>query len=316
MVGAYLFGMSGVGGSVVVPPVPSIDTNFATDNLTFTADRTHNLANKFLKLNNISYFELLLSGAGYKFRVAEATSIAGVNISLPTGGGLTFNNGAGISYFDIANCNFVNTLPTKFKNYTSVIDFENQYTNVYARFNDAGANGSYFWAFNARFGGDKATTNIGVNIPLTVVSPNGSSLTTAFEIVEGLNTLFRVNGAGNVRADGGFTSTGINYLETIRSPFFINSGIQIVSGIQYNSRGEIGLGYVHHDFKTDSLVTTVGTLFQYRNFDTIHFSMNTNGVINAASTPIGNAGRVAGDFYMDTAANALANGDLVIIQKQ
>lgn len=46
------------------------------------------------------------------------------------------------------------------------------------------------------------------------------------------------------------------------------------------------------------------------------FQVYPDGKIGMASLPVGNAGLVTGDLYQDTAANILANGDLVVGIKQ
>jgi len=43
--------------------------------------------------------------------------------------------------------------------------------------------------------------------------------------------------------------------------------------------------------------------------------MSNSGVLALPTSPIGNAGRVSGETYFDTAANILANGDLQLARK-
>lgn len=153
---------------------------------------------------------------------------------------------------------------------------------------------------------------------VSTISPSSSSLDTAFGVRNFTDTadLFRVNGAGGVRADGGFTSTGINYLETIRSPFFVNSGITIISNLTYVSRGEIGVVYTSHQFDTDSTLTTSGTkIAHFANGGSIKWSIDKNGTVAMPGSQVGNSGLASGDTYFDTAANILTNGDLILARK-
>jgi hypothetical protein len=237
--------------------------NFANTDLTFTGNRTHNIGVFTLSFNgtirvispgagaldtafsvrNFGDTDYMFSifgdnearfkvNSGHQLKIKNATAIYGVSLDFTD---LSFNDGATNRVY-VNNTSFINNVPLKFKNATSHISFEDQFSFEYARFQDGGVNGSKFWGYNGRFGGDKDTTNGGVNIPLTVVSPSA-----------------------------------------------------LYSGIAASIRNSSDLGY---------LMTVRG-----------------NGVITMEGSQVGNVGLVSGDTYFDTAANILANGDLIMGRK-
>lgn len=58
--------------------------------------------------------------------------------------------------------------------------------------------------------------------------------------------------------------------------------------------------------------TSSNYAFKVDNSTTNMFSIRNDGIINASALPTSNAGLSTGDFYIDTAANILANGDKVV----
>jgi hypothetical protein len=142
---------------------------------------------------------------------------------------------------------------------------------------------------------------------LKTISPSSSALDTAFAVRNNTDTtdLINVDGTGVVRFYQNLYGFGINYMESIKNPFFLTSGLVIGSGINYNSRGEIGSAYTSHDFTTQNLVTSAGSfLMKISNFTTLHYSMNKDGVENKPTMPTyaDNAsalvgGLVVGDEY-------------------
>lgn len=97
-----------------------------------------------------------------------------------------------------------------------------------------------------------------------------------------------------------FRSLGTNYMETIRSPYFVSSGISISNGVRCISRGEIGAPYTSHEFDTDTTITTSGSfLVKVKNGGVDKFTINKDGVINCAGMPTSSAGLSSGDLWSD-----------------
>jgi len=136
------------------------------------------------------------------------------------------------------------------------------------------------------------------------VSPSSSVLDTAFTIRNNTDTadlaVIRGNGRAEFYGDIYARNEKI-FLQDLYSIYFNHNALSIASGLTYNSRGEIGVNYVSHNFKTDSLITTAGSrLFAVNNYTTLHWQINKDGVINAPTMPT----------YADNAA-ALVGGLVV-----
>lgn len=169
---------------------------------------------------------------------------------------------------------------------------------------------------------DLTFDNVGtfkVDGQVKTISPSASSLDTAFSVRNNtdVSDLFKIEGGGRARFYGDIYSMSENiYCQNLNSLYFNFTGISIISGLTYSSRGEIGGAYTSHDFKTESLITTAGSyMMKVRNFNTLHFAVDKDGQIEMPNVQVGNAGLSAGDIYFDTAANILANGDLVCGRK-
>jgi hypothetical protein len=171
--------------------------------------------------------------------------------------------------------------------------------------------GGNIYTENGTLTGNRTVTHNGNTLTFNgttrVQSPSASSLYTAFAVRNNTDTtdLINVDGTGVVRFYQNLYGFGINYMESIKNPFFLTSGLVIGSGINYNSRGEIGSAYTSHDFTTQNLVTSAGSfLMKISNFTTLHYSMNKDGVENKPTMPTyaDNAsalvgGLVVGDEY-------------------
>lgn len=139
---------------------------------------------------------------------------------------------------------------------------------------------------------------------LEVVSPSASSLDTAFAVRNNTDT----SNHFYVRADGRIFA--IQTLEAVQginiSSGNLNFGLSnfIISG----TTGTVEMqAYNSNTIKLNPLVNDV--------WITSHNKFYSGGGINFPSVQVGNATLVAGDLYFDTAANILANGDLVCGRK-
>lgn len=81
------------------------------------------------------------------------------------------------------------------------------------------------------------------------------------------------------------------------------------SGFNYNTPSAV----VHIKGKTILAADTAFAIIN--NAITSLFSIQNSGLIKAPGLQVGNAGLASGDLYVDTAANILANGDLVVGRK-
>lgn len=81
------------------------------------------------------------------------------------------------------------------------------------------------------------------------------------------------------------------------------------SGFNYNTPSAV----VHIKGKTILAADTAFAIID--NAITPLFSIQNSGLIKAPGLQVGNAGLASGDLYVDTAANILANGDLVVGRK-
>lgn len=121
--------------------------------------------------------------------------------------------------------------------------------------------------------------------------------------------LLDVNGTVYLR-----TNTFVDTLASVA--FGTGSQIAFGSGQYFQSRGEIGSAYTSFRFDTANQVTFAGAkIASWSNNGVEYFSINKDGNLTAPVAQVGNAGLVSGDLYFDTAANALANGDLILIRK-
>lgn len=138
----------------------------------------------------------------------------------------------------------------------------------------------------------------------TIVSPSASALDTAFSVRNNTDTSnhFYVRGDGRIFA--------IQTLEAVQ-------GINISSGnlnfgasnfILSGTTGTVEMqAYNSNTIKLNPIVNDV--------WITSHNKFYSGGGINFPSVQVGNAGLSSGDLYFDTAANILANGDLVCGRK-
>ena len=152
------------------------------------------------------------------------------------------------------------------------------------------------------------------NGAVKMISPSVFATDDALAVWDSSNTnyLFRIKGNGDAAFHGATV-----FLQSIQNLFFTSqSRIDLGNNNNYVARGEIGSPLTSHIFDTTSLLTTANTyIMKVLNGGGLKFSIDKDGVLNNAAGPVGNVGRVSGDIYYDTAANALANGDLIAIRK-
>ncbi len=170
----------------------------------------------------------------------------------------------------------------------------------------------------------QASHNIAIQLNseiIKIVSSETLDIDTGFAIRNSTDTAdyLTVSGSGKVRVSQDFFGFGTNFLETIQNPFFPSAAqIQIISGIEYRSRGEIGLSYNSHNFTTKDQITTAGSkLITVSNYTKLFFDIDKDGVIGVYNTTNTNAvsikAGVTSASYTRTLATAQSPGGLLYI---
>lgn len=120
---------------------------------------------------------------------------------------------------------------------------------------------------------------------LKTVSPSTSALDVAFSVRNSTDTdhLMRVRGDGDVY----FNGANVN-LQRIQSLFFASQcRIDIGSGIEYFSRGEIGIAYTSHNFDTTTPLTATGShLMKVSNGGSLKMSIDKDGRVGINSSSL------------------------------
>jgi hypothetical protein len=227
-----------------------VDTNFANTDLTFTADRTHDLANFNLTFNNVSLFKV----DGTTHIVSPSAS------SLTTVFSVRNNTDTDYLFKQLGNGEWL----TKATKAGGV--FEYNFTDIGNGASDViysvpnGANGSQYWIYNG------AVIHQDVNVGTELWSRKNA----------------------------------------IRWKDLASSSTQLIK----NTAGEYlfcndvtNLEIPETDVRIKILAASGKT------------ALKTVGKVNFNTIPLSNVGLSSGDLYFDTAANILANGDLICGRK-